>query len=221
MRKVFLLLFLFTFSLSLHATNTTSGYAWDSYIDGTVGKPFYYLYNQVLPLLPDKKLPLRILDLGSGSGDMDVDLVSKGYDVTGIDTSARSGEIIKERTKLLKGQFKFQQGDFSLVQLTGQYDLVMSYFSLPYGDKKSLPQLLQQISLHMPTGGILAINFFGPTHAWVKSGEAYGINKEELTEYLTKNHFNIKFFLNRTYDQRDFDNHPVHWDVLDVIAIKE
>ena len=54
----------------------------------------------------------------------------------------------------------------------------------------------------------------------MKSGEAYGISKSELFNYLKQNNFEVKLFLNRIYDQNDMDNHLVHWDVLDVIAIK-
>lgn len=54
----------------------------------------------------------------------------------------------------------------------------------------------------------------------MKSGKAYGISKSELFNYLKQNNFEVKLFLNRIYDQNDMDNHLVHWDVLDVIAIK-
>lgn len=212
-----LLVSLFT---SLGAQAATWQYDWSGYIDGTVGKPPYYLYSQVLNSYDSHK-QYRALDLGSGAGDLDVDLVAKGWDVTGVDSSTRSGEVIQERTKSLAGTFQFQQADFSSAILSGNYDLVISFFSLPYGKKRELSTLLKMISLHMKSGALLAMNFFGYEQTWVKNGLAYGLSKEEIFNFLTQNNFKIKYFLNRVYDQRDFNNDNVHWDVLDVVAEKQ
>lgn len=193
---------------------------WKNHIDRSVGKPHYYLYTQAIAILPAITGARRALDLGSGSGDMVVDLVSKGWDVTGVDSSERSGEIITERVKCLKGTFSFQKCEFSSIKLIGNYNLILSFFSLPYGKKDELPNLINQLSKHMTSGGIIALNFFGPTHTWVKAQISYPVNRDELLSYLSSNGLKSLLCLNRIYDKRGFDNNPIHWDVLDVIAEK-
>ncbi|MEN9450388.1 MAG: hypothetical protein RJA83_1002 [Pseudomonadota bacterium] len=193
---------------------------WKDYIDGTVGKSNYYLYKETRNKFFNSSEKHRALDLGSGAGNEDVDLLTRGWDVVGVDASPRSGEIIKERAKGLNGHFSFLEADFRSAQLTGYYDFVMSFYSLPFGNKKELSLLVKNIGKHMKNGGIFAVTFFGYQHDFVKQGKAYGISKEELNNILRSNQFNVTFFLNRIFDQKTFAGDPVHWDVFDVVAVK-
>lgn len=135
-------------------------------------------------------------------------------------TSQRAGEIITERMKYINGKFNFQLSDFENVTLNGKYDLVLSFFALPFGNKNNLPDLIGKISQHMRPDAIFAVTFFGKDHTFVKNGQAYGMSKDELSSLLTLNGFEIRYFLNRHFNQAggngDYDN----WDVLDVIARK-
>lgn len=195
---------------------------WRSYIDGTVGKSFYYLYGDVKHKYFHtlNKCKYRALDLGIGSGNEAIDLVSERWEVLGIDSSSRANEIISERVRDLPGRFEFQLGDFSTVRLNGYYQLVMSFFALPFGNKKELPALLNNVSQHMQSGAVFVGNFFGETHDFVKKGQAFSVTKEELLNYFAAIQFKVVFFLNRIYDQRDFEGDKVHWDIFDVIAVK-
>lgn len=215
---VFILLVLCLFTATTFAQE--QGELWREYIDGSVGKSVYYLCNDVQNKFFKMPNKYRALDLGTGSGNEAIDLVSKGWEVLGTDTSPRSGEVIAERANGLPGKFQFQQGDFSTTRLTGHYDLVTSFFALPFGDKRNLPAVLNNISQHMQSGAVLAINFFGEKHDFVKKGLAYGTNKEEIINYLKANRFKVIFFLNRVYNQRDFSGDQIHWDIYDVIALK-
>lgn len=195
---------------------------WNSYIDGTVTKPTYYLYNQVMhSRLGLPKKTNRAVDFGSGAGNEDVDLVSNGWDVLGIDSDARSGEVISARTKEMLGYFHFQLSDFSTAKLEGNYDLILSFFALPFGNKKNLPLILSNIDQHSRKNAVLAVNFFGNNATFVQTGEAYGLTQTELNNYLAASHFKMISFLEREFDQADFAGKMTHWDVLDVIAIKE
>lgn len=162
----------------------------------------------------------RALDLGSGSGNETIDLLSRNWNVLGTDLSPRSGEVISQRAQQLGGRFQFQEGDFSTVRLNDYYDLVISFYSLPFGNKKDLPILITNLSCHMKSGAVIAVNFFGEKHDFVKHGKAYGITKSEINQLFDTNHFKIIYFLNRIYNQRDFDGNQIHWDILDIIAIK-
>lgn len=193
---------------------------WQAYLDGSVGKNIYYLYNQVMSSSFQNKQNYRALDLGSGAGDVDFNLAALGWDVTSVDTSQRAGEIISERMKYINGKFNFQLSDFQNATLSGEYDLVLSFFALPFGDKNSLPDLIRKISQHMKPDAIFAVTFFGNDHTFVKNGQAYGMSKDELSNLLTLNGFEIRYFLDRHFKQTGSNGEPVNWDVLDVIARK-
>lgn len=213
--KVKLLVLLFLLPSISFAENVD----WQNYIDGTIGKPLYYLYSQALTHFNLQKT-YRALDIGAGAGDVDVDLLAKGWDVTAIDNAARSGEVLSERSKGLPGKLTFQKEDMYWMSLSGNYDLVTAFFSLPYSNGY-YATFFNSLSSHTKKGSVLALNFFGKEHTWVKSGEAKGVTKFDIENYLSSYHFKITYFLHRIYDQKDFEGKPVHWDVFDIIAVKE
>lgn len=198
----------------------TANHEWDGYIDGTVGKPLYYLYQQTINLYPSSTNKYKALSLGSGAGNEDIDLLTRGWEVTSTDSEPRSGEIISERAKYLSGVSHVYTADYKSVPLKDNYNLVTSYFALPFGDKADLPMLFKNLSAHMLTGSILSANFFGHEHSFVKKGYAYGLDKTELEALLKANHFKIIFYLHRVFEQTDYDGNRTHWDVLDFIASK-
>lgn len=193
---------------------------WSSYLDGSVGKTKYYLYDQVMNNSFNRKGKYRALDLGAGAGDIDVALAELGWDVTSVDTSLRSGEIINARMKYIHGNSNFHLSDFENAPLDGDYDLVVSFFALPFGNKNNLSRIIGNISNHMKSKSLFAATFFGPEHTYVKNGQAYGISMSELISLLTLNGFELQYSLNRFYSQTGVNNEPVNWDVLDVIAKK-
>ena len=130
---------LFLFFVFFQTTSFAVEDEWQIYIDASVGEKIYYLYSQVMLESFKNKQNLRALNLGSGSGDVDVDLAVKNWDVTSIDTSPRAGEIIQERMNYINHSFQFQLVDFDKASLSGTYDLVLSFFALPFGNKKNLP----------------------------------------------------------------------------------
>lgn len=227
MKKILLAFFSCLFYLISTSSFAMSGEnegEWRNYIDGTVGKPAYYLYHDVINKIDNNyfKKPsyYRALDLGIGSGNESIDLVTRGWSVFGIDSSEQSNKVISERVRGLKGVFKFQKGNFENVQLNGFYDLAMAFYSLPFGNKNELAMLVYALSQHMQNGAIFAGNFFGAAHDFVKKGIAYDMNENEIKQLFALYGFKMAYFLNRVYDQRDFEGDKVHWDVFDFIAIK-
>lgn len=214
-KKIIPFLILF-FSLNTYAANP-----WDSYIDSNVSTISYYLLDEALNSYFDIHKKYHALDLGAGSGNEDIKLIAKGWDVTSIDSSARSGEVIHERAKILKGHSQFIQQDFASLHLTENYDFVMSFFALPFGNKNDLSNILRQLNQHMNRNAVFAANFFGNQHGFVIAGQAYGLTQDELMNALKLNHFKVTFFLNRQYDKPDATGAKTHWDVFDVIAVKE
>ncbi|WP_367606767.1 hypothetical protein [Legionella sp. W05-934-2] len=160
------------------------------------------------------------LILGSGAGNDDITLVSKGWDVTSVDLCARTGEVLAARSQGLKGGNQFIQGSFENADFSGNYQLVMSYYALPFGNKNNLESVIAAVAKSSDVGAILSVNFFGYEHSYVKQQVAYGVSLDEITALLNRYHFNIEFHLNRIYDQPDASGENTHWDMIDIIAKK-
>ena len=212
--------FLTSISMVVHAQNASHD-VWQAYVDGSVGKPLNYLFVDARAHYFTIPSHYRALDLGSGSGNEALDLLHRHWEVSAIDASPRAGEVLKARAHTLRNHLNFQVSDFSHVSLDGDYDFVFSLLALPFGNKQDLPTLVQNITQHMKKGAVFAVNFFGYQHSFVTKKEAYGMDKAEIFNLFSSHQLNIVYYLNRVYDQKDFSGNPTHWDVIDVIGIKQ
>ena len=200
---------------------------WTSYINAQLNGETRPLYKKVIKnifndTISNKHFQYRAVNYGSGSGEEDIELINNGWEVLSIDSCPRSYEIITDKTKNSKGKSIFFQGDFIDAELTNEYDLIMSFYSLPFGKKQDLDKLLKIICVHIKPEGVFVANFFGEEHDFVKKNSAYGISKKELSEKLIHNGFEILELNNQAYEAKSFssDGKKINWDVLEVIAKK-
>ena len=77
------------------------------------------------------------------------------------------------------------------------------------------------MSLYSKKDTLVALNFFGPEHDFVKKGIAFSMEQEEVAKLLESNRFRIIYILRRIYDKVDQEGVMTHWDVIDVMARKK
>ena len=155
-----------------------------NYIDASVGEPVYYLYRQATDIRFNDNQKYRAINIGSGTADVVVDMLSKGWDVTATDKAQRAKEVADERTKNLKGSFQFQLADIPEIRLSGDYNLAVAFYTLPFGKKENIPTLIKDLSAHMKKGSLVAVNFFGNDHSLVKDGVAFGLTEKRYGNIL-------------------------------------
>lgn len=192
-----------------------------NYIYSTIGDAPYYLHDIAMYLFPAQCPNYRALSVGSSSGNEEIDLIKREWNVTGVDINPISGEIIAERAKFLYGRFSFQNVSLSKIKLTGTYDYFISLFVFPFEDKKEVLKLIRHMSLYSKKGTIVAVNFFGPEHDYVRKGSAFAMSEKEVKKALEGNRFEILQFLHRVYDKPNTDGIMTHKDIFDVIARKK
>lgn len=200
---------------------------WSSYIISQIGSDTRPLFKKVMKDYFYKKnqnnnFQYRAANFGSGSGREDIELIDNGWEVLSIDSCSASFEVIEKKTLNSIGKSSFFHGDFASVKLTKKYDLIMSFYSLPFGSKKDLDKILRNINNHIKLEGIFVANFFGEGHDFVKNKRAYGISQKELLIKLLKNNFEIKEFKSNVYytDAFSSEGQKIKWEVLEVIAKK-
>lgn len=110
--------------------------------------------------------PLRILDLGCGTGLHDVELMAAGHSVVGVDMSAQMLTRAEERRTSLAGQTEgrldFHVGDARKVRLGSKFDAVVSLFhvmSYMAGDG-DFDAALATARAHLNPGGAFLFDFW-------------------------------------------------------------
>jgi SAM-dependent methyltransferase len=109
------------------------------------------------------KPPLRILDVGCGTGRHALEFTHKGYDVVGIDVAKDWLKIAKKEAKEkgLDIPFKFQKG--SQLMETGVYDVVVAYdHTLGFMSRRELNTHLRKIWKSLKTNGKFFLKTAGP-----------------------------------------------------------
>lgn len=121
---------------------------------------------EFIPLLPKRP---RVLDLGCGCGYESMRLASAGADVVGLDFSAESVRIARERC----GQCRFELCDFrELDDRHGTFDGVFAAGSIIHIAPDEWPDLAARIArILRPDGRLLVV---------VKDGEGTMVRTEEV-----------------------------------------
>jgi len=113
--------------------------------------------------------PLRILDIGCGTGLHDIELLKAGHDVTGVDMSPAMLAHAEERWIALpapdREHLRFVQGDARTLRTSQTYDAVISLFhvmSYMAGDG-DFTAALKTARAHLAPGGAFLFDFwYGP-----------------------------------------------------------
>jgi SAM-dependent methyltransferase len=137
------------------------------YRDKNYAKEVGFVLNQIHTVIPEA--PIRILDLGCGTGLHAVQLAEAGISVTGIDLSAamiataekHKGSLSRAARDLLH----FKIGDIRAIDLNREYDAVISLFHvISYVTQDDdLEATFRQVRRHLTGGGVFIFDFwYGP-----------------------------------------------------------
>ncbi len=101
----------------------------------------------------------KVLDVPCGAGRLALELAAWGYDVTGIDQSARLIEAARQEAEQRDLQVDFRHGDMRDLPEDGQYDgLVCLWNSFGYFDDTGNLDFLRAVSRSLKPGGRLALD---------------------------------------------------------------
>lgn len=122
----------------------------------------------------------KILDLGCGQGGLALDLVQKGFEVTGVDISKTAIEKIKEEAKKRNVQINAVVGDLEEYEIDGTYDVILVLGVLQFLGKKG-KEYIEKIQRHTKKGGINIIDAF--RNRWLPKDKLDGLySKWEIIE---------------------------------------
>jgi cyclopropane fatty-acyl-phospholipid synthase-like methyltransferase len=170
------------------------------------------LYTMTKVLLYNKKG--SCLSLGPGAGVAELDLINKCWDVTAVDKEIHSYNIMRESTKSKK--LTFIHKSFEELKLEDKYDYVIAINSLPFMDKKHLPNLFDDLINHSKKKCVYAMTFFGNNHTFVKKS-CFGMTIASVKKLLKKYKLTLLYIDQKNLHRLD----DVIFDVISVIASKD
>ena len=109
-----------------------------------------------------KERPLRLLDLGCGTGNHDLPLARRGYEVTGLDLSASQLAVAREKARKSKLRVRFVRGDMRSFELRPVFDAAVSMFGA-FGyllSPSDVQRCLRRVHRHLRPGGLFIFEFW-------------------------------------------------------------
>lgn len=107
-----------------------------------------------------------ILELGCGTGIHAEHLSNMGFDVTGVDLSAKMIDVARSRTsKKLNAKLGFEIGDVRSARLNSKFDSIISLFHVASYQTSNIDilSMFETASLHLKDGGIFIFDcWYGP-----------------------------------------------------------
>lgn len=134
----------------------------------------------------------RMLDLASGRGRHSIILADKGYDVTGIDLSARS---IAYARQFENDHLHFYQHDMRQTMHTHYFDYVFNFFTSfgYFRTEREHKNTIRTVSLSLKDGGIFVLDYlntpYAERHLIHRSQKKIGGVSYDLTKWSDKKTF--------------------------------
>lgn len=153
------------------------------------------------------------IDLGCGAGNDTEFLISKGFQVTAVDSQEEVRDFIGAKNLDMK-MIDLKIGDFSKVELPNA-DLIFANMSL-FFVKDNFDSFLKGILEKVNQNGYFVANFLGKEDDW--NGSKTTVEKEELLNYFKD--FNIKYFSEEKYYKDTVLGKKKFWHVYTIMAQK-
>ena len=120
--------------------------------------------------------PRTILDLGCGTGNHDIPLARRGYQVTGLDQSPAMLSLARKKTAESRVRVRFVRADMRSFRLVRKFDAVLCMFgafgyTLP---RRDAVRVLRSVRAHIGPSGLFIFEFWqssaarpAPHQSWV------------------------------------------------------
>lgn len=139
----------------------------------------------------DLRAGARVLDLGSGCGEMILQLAMRGADATGVERSEPLVEYCRQEAASRGVRATFIAADMFTFQPQEKFDAVLSLnTSFGYGSDQENRELIERIGSWLKPGGIFYCDLISADHA-----EAFGCWNDEVA--------GGRFIVDNSYDPEE------------------
>jgi SAM-dependent methyltransferase len=186
---------------------------WDGYFAAREDRQPRQLLVEAVELF---ERPGRALDLGAGGGVDTRFLLSRGWHVVAIDSSADAVRRLGELAPGSDGRLRVRQADFAGDLGLESVDLVHAGFSLPFCRPDRFDALWRQVEAALPHRGILAGQLFGDRDSWAARYDDMTFHTASEVDRLLHGWEVLRLDVH----EHDGDSYvgPKHWHVFHILA---
>jgi cyclopropane fatty-acyl-phospholipid synthase-like methyltransferase len=142
--------------------------------------------------------PATLLELGAGSGKDTLFFAEQGFEVTAVDFSDMSIEMITNLARTKRRKVKCRLQDLTNLEIYGKFDIIYADLTLHYFTDAQTKAIIKKIYLLLPEGGQLFARCKSTTDS------AYG--QEEELEKDIRSGKSLRDFVQSLYESRYFIN---------------
>ena len=146
------------------------------------------LFRRFLP-----RKPVRVLDLGCGTGNHAIRLARRGHDVLGLDLSTEQLAIARRKAARGRTPIRFVAEDMRSFDLGSTFDTAICMFGA-FGyllDTRDVLRCLRSVRHHLAPDGVFAFEFWqssaarpAPHLSWVhRTGPAFELVRLDVARY--------------------------------------
>ncbi|PWD87188.1 tellurite resistance methyltransferase TehB [Ignatzschineria cameli] len=142
-------------------------------------------HTDVVALIEEYQVaPGRLLDLGCGQGRNSLYLAEQGFDVTAYDLNPRMLQTIRDIIEK-EGitNITVEARDLNKIEITGEYDLMISTVVMMFLQREAIPNLITQMQQHTAHGGYNLIVSAMSTEVYPFDGFPFTFAEGELRRY--------------------------------------
>jgi tellurite methyltransferase len=195
---------------------------WEGYFKAVEGKPARDTLLKALELFDKEDAAAGVkrerfaIDLGCGSGRDTLELLSRGWRVLAIDSSALGMELLLKQVPVeARGRLETQVAGFEGLKLA-RADLVNASYSLPFCEPADFPVLWEEIVRAVPVGGRFAGQLFGERDAWASLPDRSHQTRDEVNAMLRE--FNLEDFKEIENREPGATGEVKDWHIFHIVA---
>ena len=184
---------------------------WAEYYKITKNKPPSKLLIKALKYVKNKK---RAIDIGGGALKDTRYLLSKGFDVTVIDSSEL---MAKEAKKIKSGKLRYVIEHFDKFNFPeNTFDIALTMYSLPFNAPDTFDNVFENIKKSIVEDGIFCGQLFGVRDEWSNKPNMTFHTKRQIAKLFLG--MEIIYFKEEEIDGKTANGAPKHWHVFHFIA---
>jgi tellurite methyltransferase len=197
---------------------------WVDYYQAVAGRPPRETLLQALerfatePLTSERATVGFAVDLGCGDGRDTVELLQQRWRVLAIDGEAEAIARLRQRSDINRTYLETRVQKFEVLTLPPEVDLINASFCLPFCPPEAFPNLWEEITVALRSGGRFCGHLFGDRDTWATYPELSHHSRPQVEQFLQP--FVVEVLDEEEHPGKTALGDEKYWHIFNIVARK-